>query len=247
MAYEFPSVEREIYPKTFLKDVRMLLSFPAFSHVESINEKLEDFFDSTFGLKEVCYEDIEKKKINVYSKVGKIRFNFDVTSIELIIGQPTYNSFEDTEKYRQIAFDFLSLLGYEKIDKVVLSKYNQLSYKSIGNDVTSVMTNVFSSWLLENMTEEDKKVQTSLARWEKTLNYHGDDETESMFTIEYGFKRKSVDQEKDALTLKTQIESQKAYIEIKSLKTLLEEYNQILDNGFHYCISENVKKLMKEE
>lgn len=247
MAYEFPSVEREIYPKTFLKDVRMLLSFPTVGQSESIDKKLANFFDLTFGLKGVCYEDIKKKKINVYSKVGKIRYNFDVSSIELIIGQPTYNSFENTEKYRLIALDFISLFGYDKVDKVVISKYNQLSYSTSGNDVATVMTNVFSPWLLQNMTEEDRSVQKSLARWEKTLHYLGEDETNSLFTIEFGFKRKSVDQEKDALTLKTQIESQKAYIEIKSLKTLLEEYNQILDNGFHYCISENVKKLMKEE
>ena len=246
MAYPFTHINREVYPKTFLKDVYVSLHFPKVDITDSLKDNMIRFFDEAFGVEDMPEESFEKV-VFVHSKDDMIRFHFALEFVQFSVKQPAYRSFEQLAVYRDKAFKYLEVLKVREISKIIFYKYNQLNYqlKNSGTPV-DVMKDVFSTSLLNNMTEEDVKSQTGLSRWEKSLCFQGEDATDSAFTIEYGFRKKSKDSEQDALTLKTQIESGNVNVKKDNVMAILSDYNQILDNGFHWCVTPDIIKEMKK-
>lgn len=246
MAYTFEHIKREVYPKTFLKDVHVSLYFQAVDITDSLPEKVGRFFEESFNVKDVKAEDLTKP-VSVYSKDEMIRFYFSLSHVELAVKQPAYRSYEHIEALRKKAFEYLDLMGVESLSKVMLYKYNQLGYQlTESGSVADVMRDIFSPSLLGNMTEEDMNSLDGLSRWERSYSLKGEDETNSSFTIEYGFRKKSLDSETDALTLKTQIETGIVVVNRDDLPRVLSEFNQILDNGFHWCVTTGIVDEMKK-
>ena len=125
-------------------------------------------------------------------------------------------------------------------------KYNELVYQSRDNRrVNEVMSDVYSSQLLADVSESDGNLE-ELTRWEKTKTFVDDENGYSIFTIEYGFRKKMSEQKKDALTLKTQIESGKDVISIEEVEGMMTSFNQNLDNGFHWCVNRDIIEIMKK-
>ena len=246
MAYKFEQVKREVYPKTFLKDVHMSLFFQTAGITELLCGKVSRFFAESFGIKDVKAENLAKP-VSVYSKDEMVRFYFSLSHVELAVKQPAYRSYEHIEPLRKKALEFLDMMGVESLSKVMLYKYNQLGYQlEAAGSVAEVMRDVFSSSLLGNMTAEDMKSLDRLSRWEKSHSLKGEDETDSSFTIEYGFRKKSLDSDTDALTLKTQIETGNVVVKRVDLPRVLSEFNQMLDNGFHWCVTTGIIDEMKK-
>jgi hypothetical protein len=154
-----------------------------------------------------------------------------------------YKSFDLTLEVMKYALEFFETVGVTDVEKVVFYKFNELSY-NLAEDVpvSEVMKQIFSEELLKNMTKEDVDVQTSLSRWEKLVNFNDKD---SVFTIEFGFGRSAKDSDTGSLTLKTQIESNLSKLPLSKIENTLREYNQILDNAFHWCVLPRIVKEME--
>ena len=246
MAYSFPHVEIKVYPKTFLKDVRIGLLFSKVPLTDALQQLTSEFFTNEFGLPNIKMEEMPKAA-SVFSKDNLIRFVFGLSGVELSIKRGAYRSFVDTTRFLQIVYKYLSILNQETVSKIYFSKFNELGYEVKGDKpVAEVMEGVFSENLLKTMTTRDRQTQKNLSRWEKMVKYSGNDTTSSIFTIEYGFSKKPEGALVSSLSLKTLIESQ---VEIPSSKVhdVLTEYNQVLDNAFHWCVSNQVLNAMKKE
>lgn len=246
MAYPFPYVEREVYPKTFLKDVRIGLLFSKVPLTDALQNVIGDFFANEFGLPDIKMVEIPMAA-SIFSKDNLIKFMFGLSGVELSIKRGAYRSFDDAAPFLHIVYKFLSIINRETVSKIYFSKFNELGYEVKGDKpVLKVMEGIFSRKLLETVTSSDRQSQNDLSRWEKMVRYSGNDTTGSIFTIEYGFSKKPEGALESSLSLKTLIESQ---VEIPSSKlhAVLTEYNQVLDNAFHWCVSGQVLNAMKKE
>jgi hypothetical protein len=246
MAYPFPHINIKVYPKTFLKDVHIGLFFPEAILSEELQERATKFFEKKFGLPNIKMEEMPNAT-SVFSNDNKIRFSFGLSRVDLSIKREVYRSFADTSPLLQILFDYLKVTNSELIEKIVFSKYNELVYEAKEDTpVAEVMEGVFSGDLLESMSQRDRETQKDLSRWEKIVRATGDDATDSIFTIEYGFSKKQEGASDNSLTLKTLIESRIPQILSTDIPEVLKEYNQVLDNAFHWCVSDQVLNAMKQ-
>lgn len=240
MAYPFPSIERKVYPKTFLKDVHILFCFSARNNIAELNAKVGEFFNTSFELEGITSSELEKG-MEIFSKNGLVKFDFGTDTVELTVKQPEYRSYENISPLRRRMFEYLQLLEVSELQKLTMYKYNQLEYQAKNERlVKNVMGNVFSNDLLSDV-EESK--QGDYTRWEKTKQYSDE---QSQVTIEYGFRKDANDLNRGFLTLKTQIESTKKSIALTDIEKEMDSFNQILDNGFHWCVKSEIINIMKQ-
>lgn len=246
MAYPFPNIKIKVYPKTFLKDVHISLFFPEVLISDNLQKSASEFFNREFGLPNIQMEAMPKA-VSVFSNEKEICFSFGLSRADLSIKREAYRSFEEIKPLLSMLLGFLRTLGLQNITAISFSKYNELGYETKdGVTVADVMADVFSKDLLKSMTKRDVATQKDLSRWEKVVQAKGNDETNSLFTIEYGFRKIPVEKGRSSLTLKTIIESKSDNVATRDLLDILIYYNQILDNAFHWCVTDKVLKAMRE-
>ena len=246
MAYPFPNIKVKVYPKTFLKDVRIGIIFREARLNDNLQKCIGDFFAMEFGLSNVVMEKMPKA-ISVFSKDNQIRFSFGLSRVDLHIKRQAYRSYTDIAPLLNKIYRYLDVIGCRVANKIFYSKYNELAYEAKDETpVAKVMEGVFSADLLDSMTTRDRQVQKRLSRWEKIIQARGSDGTDSLFTIEYGFIKKTEGVARNSLTLKNLIESQTHEIPISSIPEVLADYNQILDNAFHWCVSDLILNEMNK-
>jgi hypothetical protein len=247
MSYPFKNIEWKVYPKTFLKDVRIILDFKANVIVE---DSFAKFLASHFGGLKID-KGVEYKGMSVNSDDGLIKFDFGLSRLELVMRHPAYRSFDFARKWIPVIEDYLKLLNVDSVFKLTLSKYNELGYTlpqtDIGVDV--IMQQVFSNDMMtfggvDFMSE--KKTFENMTRWERFGTFDGHDEWNSLFSFEYGFSRTATDRNKGCLTLKTTMETKECSIAISEIRKCLEAFNLVLDRGFHWCVTEGIVKKMEE-
>lgn len=244
MEYPFKLVEREIFPKTFLKDVRVILFYPEVEQGSIDAGKLSLFYSQFKGVT-VSIEKI-KEGIELTSDDESIKLRFSLRFVEVLLRTPSYKTFD-------LALQFISLLkGYfeameiKTINKLVISKYNELRFQHPSAEYTiqKIMKGVYSEALIQRVLS-GKEVLKDLTRWEKELKFDNTDETDTLFTIECGFSRKSVNGLNGILALTTRVETSKNPFGIKDLASKTEMYNVILDSAFRWCVRNEIIEKMR--
>lgn len=249
MSYNFKEIEKKVYPKTFLKDVHLRMDF---ENGQSVNSNFEGFFKKNFGLAIDTMSQFKGMAVN--SDDGLIKFDFSLSHVELTLRHPAYKQFNFALQWVGVITDYLHLMGSKAVNKLTISKYNELGFslpKGVG--VELVMQQVFSESMLSygkdprGMLLSDKDSFESTSRWEKFGSFKGDDDLNSLFSFEFGFSRRATEPANGCLTLKTIIESRDVVIEIDTLRNVMCEFNDILDRGFHWCVNEGIIKKMEEQ
>jgi hypothetical protein len=242
MGYRFPQIPHKVYSKTFLKDVHLIFKYALVHPDDATFAAAKCFFENKFNGIKIGNTDIADG-VNIKSTDELIWFDFKWDRLVICMKSPMYKSFDLTLEVMKYALEFFETVGVTDVEKVVFYKFNELSY-NLAKDVpvSEVMKQIFSEELLKNMTKEDVDVQMSLSRWEKLVNFNDKD---SVFTIEFGFGRSAKDSNTGSLTLKTQIESNLSKLPLSKIENTLREYNQILDNAFHWCILPRIVKEME--
>jgi len=249
MAFRFPQIKHQIYPKTFLKDVHIVFEYGKVNPTDEKVARVCSFYENHFGLE---IDDIDRTKgngISVFSGDDTVRFSFDWDSCALIMRTPAYKSFGFAKPLLEIILEYFSLIGVNDVKGVLMWKYNELKYEldGVGN-ASMVLKGVFSDVLLnENMTDDDIKAMRSLTRWEKTVDFDDVDDKGSLLTFEFGFKSEKPDQLKGVVALKTMIMSSADAVAVSSLDGLLNSFNSTLDDAFHWCVKNEIINEMKKE
>lgn len=114
-----------------------------------------------------------------------------------------------------------------------------------------IMSQVFSQELLtyhESSDLQDSENLEGLSRWERRI-VTSDEGTHSKISLDYGFFRDEKIQEspvkRGKLTLKSEINFEEENVMATGFKTVvLNKYNKILDNAFHWCMTPNIIKAM---
>lgn len=241
MSYPFPPIERIVYPKTFLKDVHIIFHFDAMSRNSELDVAVEKFFEESFLLKGISISSLGKG-MKVFSKDEQTIFIFGADFVELSVKQPEYVSYDHIFPYRELLRNYLQTLKVGELKKLVMYKYNQLEYQANDKKQTKdVICDVLNSELMSDARD----VLDDYTRWEKTKHF-SDNDSQSQFTIEYGFRKDAQNPKNGALTMKIQIESMEDGITSTDVEKKMELFNQILDNGFHWCVVPEIINMMKE-
>ena len=248
MAYIFDSWPHKVYDKTFLKDVRLSIFFPKIERIVGKEDALKGFFKEFFKI------DMQMEKflsvLHVKSEDEDICLDFKMDSVEIVMRRPAYKSFLLTEAMMKAANTYMRTLGVERISSVEFVKYNELEYK-LPNDkmgIMEVMKGVFKDNLIEPVYADGindlDTYMKSLTRWEKVIT-KDDDESGSIFNIEYGFSRKNSNSLNGILALKTRIETNGDGIDFAGLDAKIALFNRILDDAFHWCVRQEVIAMME--
>lgn len=251
MPYPFKDIPSKIYPNTFLKDVTLSICYVGEPNDKEIKESKE-FFLEKFNL-----TDLKKNgegKIPVSSEDGIIRFLFGASSVEVRIKYPGYRSFAQILEWIDIMTQYLQIQVCEGMSSVTISKFNELRYElnhDANADMRRIMSQVFSQELLtyhESSDLQDSENLEGLSRWERRI-VMSDERTHSKISLDYGFFRDEKIQEspvkRGKLTLKSEINFEEENVMATGFKTVvLNKYNKILDNAFHWCMTPNIIKAM---
>lgn len=250
MAYFFPSNHREIFPRTFLKDVYISFFFPETGQNQVDEDSLRALYAGTFGLD---YGDGKKvpESMEVRSQDELVKFVFDNRQVSLKMKFPAYKSFDFALRWLPVMCDYMASLGVDNVSRIEVGKYNELQYQlPAGGVVSSAMKEIFSARLLgygmessASFDEESSKFD-GLARWEKRVVVADDDGT-SQLTIEYGFSEKDKQQNSGVLTLKTYMESTCKETAVGELRERVKDYNAVLDNAFMWCVGDGIISKMR--
>lgn len=220
----------------------MIFRFDAKGKAAEFDAEIKRFFQAYFSLERVTLFRPEDK-LKFVSKNGMVVYEFGVDFVEFSVKQPEYVKYERLSEYEKPVLDYLQLFGINELSKLVMYKYNQLEYQAEDTyQVKEIMDNVFSDKLTSDIEEGGLDDYT---RWEKTKLIQ-DDSGQSQFTIEYGFRQDAQGQNTGFLTLKTQIESIGEGIALTDVKREMEAFNQILDNGFHWCVNPKIINIMNK-
>ena len=246
MSYNFKEIEKKVYPKTFLKDVQILLEFDGcVGDVVTISE----FIKSNFNLS--VNGDLIYKGIVINTEDTLIKFQFEQNLLKLTMRHPAYKQFAFALRWMPIILSYLQIVHVDGVKRLAISKYNELGYTLSGNiDVAEIMRQVFSDELLNQGEskewEQERMTFVDMTRWEKFGSIEGNDQWNSAFSYEYGFCRKANSNNTGSLTLKTIMESKNVAIELTELENVMIAFNDVLDRGFHWCVNENIIKKMEE-
>lgn len=246
MKYPFLPADREIFPRTFLKDVRIRLVYPKVDFNEVDKDELKSLFDQFKG----AGVDLEKLAdgVELTSEDESIKLSFSLSSTEVSLRAPSYKTFDLAKQFLAVQIGFVEALGVKIVSKLIISKYNELRFQFPSPEITiqKIMKGIYSEELMQKVLS-GKEVLKNLTRWEKELKFDNRDETDTLFTIECGFNRRVTEGMKGILALTTRIETAEQPVEICNLPTKAEEYNIILDNAFRWCVRDEILQAMRKK
>lgn len=244
MVMTFPESSRMIYPKTFLKDVRLMLLFKETEN-KSI-EALKSFFKKHFGASEINLEEL-KVGIQFSSNTSPVEVSVKNGWIEVMISRPLYKRFAQMKDWLPTMFEYINASGAKKVERAIIIKYNELDFTHMQKDfpIANVMKQVLHEHLISVVDDSDFEKFNSLSRWEKMLNFENVNEGPYEASIEFGFRRKP-DSEKlnGSITLKTLIVCG-LNDDLENVDGHISEMNNILDDMFHWSVSAGIIERMK--
>lgn len=246
MEYPFEPVEREIFPRTFLKDVRVALFYPEVEQGVIDIGKLNSFYSKFRGVS-INVEKI-KEGIELTSEDESIKLRFSLSSVEVLLRTPSYKTFELALQFISVLNGFFEAMNIKLIKKLIVSKYNELRFQQPSAEYTiqKIMKGVYSEALIQKVLS-GKEVLKDLTRWEKELKYDNSDETDTLFTIECGFSRRGVNGLNGILALTTRVETANNSFAIEKLAEKAISYNMILDSAFKWCVRDEIIDKMRQK
>lgn len=245
MAYKFDYIERQVYPKTFLKDVRLEAQFVPVEF-KSVDRSL---LSAIFGTFQNAYINPETLPdgIRVLTADESVVLEYTLHSISIQIREKAYKSFENMLEPLATAISYLEALGVDELKSVTVSKFNELKYRNSDGrySLLQIMESAFKKHLLDEICLDSNGLP-GLTRWERSIQKEDLEDTQTRFYIECGFVKKDTENLEGSLTLKTIIKSATP-VKLSNLKEKSLVYNQILDNAFHWCVSDSIIRIMSEQ
>lgn len=257
MAYLFPDIKKEVYSKTFLRDVHIRIDFDGESAMEANAGNVCQYYNEEFGMD--VSEENARHGMNFVSEDNKVRFEFSCRHVELTMFFPAYQSFDSVWQWKPRIDRYMKILGIDRFDRLTIWKYNELPFaisdtsSALSEIIPSIVRQLFSDELLGHNVAEgdawpvDKTDFSNMKRWEIAGVISGEDEWKSSLSYEYGFKLSDDASKEGVLSLKTMIASGCAPFDEPTLNDILWIFNGILDRAFHWCVRPEIIEMMKEK
>lgn len=240
MAYPFNPAKREIFKKTFLRDVVVYITFLPIDNRDSFVNRVISFMSKSFD------KTIEKEKvndgINIISEDENVNFYFLNERTILRMRYPAYQSFDMALHLLPVLKNYLNTIGVNSSLSVSISKFNKLDFEmNNGNpiDIDAAMHAIFSDELLEDTSFDN---EDSRCEKDKLME---DEDSHTRIRLTYGFKKDEVQKNKGSLIYKSAITYEfNSVDEIADNK--LNEMNDLLDGAFQWSVKDAVILNMRQ-
>lgn len=240
MAYPFTPVPREVFKKTFLRDVLLCVSYTPIADTDAYVNGLAEFVSSHYNKK------LDKDKFNggigLISEDNNRSIYFSSERTALRMRYPGYKSFDIILKNMSNITDYLKAFVVDAQLTVYIIKFNEMTYefkRDTQLDIESAMRAVFSRELIG-----DVNIDREAVRWEKEIQFD-DDETQTIMRLTYGYKKDDLNPNRGSLILKSSIS-----FDVANATEITEErlspLNELLDSAFHWCVNDDVIKNMRQ-
>lgn len=246
MVYSFPEIDHSVvYPRTFLKDVAIYISFQQRNTIDC-KDKIRSYFYEEFDISEDS--NIEFDKINsleglkIASSDSFVIFKFHHSAVSIKIKYPAYKKFADIFSLLPKLKAYIKIFDVSLLECVRIAKFNELMFncKDDSFPIKEIMSSIFSVHLMKEVTDNVSDF-SKLARMERLLDFH-DDTTE--VEIAYGYAKNEINPKKGVLTLKTSVENKSA-LEVEDLEEMIQSYNRLVDRVFHWCVTKDIINKME--
>lgn len=219
-----PRIDRKIYPRTFMNEISLVFTYNPIQ----LDEVFADIERQSRALEIPDVKRINEPGKNSIEIKGKdALITFTSNAVVVSVSASEYKDFNKTE----FVWDLLeTLMSCAKINPIIWSftKGNAFIFnKAIPEGrLDDVLRLVLSENLLKLTDDKHLFVEESI---DKTR----------VLACRYGFEKNN---NKDCLSLKTMIVSQ-AYA-IKDIKSQVFEVNNLIFEGWHWCISKDIETFM---
>lgn len=235
------------YRNTFLQDVVVGFAFaPSQVAKDELNARFADYTQRFFGVPN--NGDITTSVCNISRKDLSLSFEFTDHSAVIHLSGQKYECFSDTAipQVFKIRDFFNKVVEVKAIEQSMIRKVNVFNIK--GNeqnpvDATSVRQSLFSPALLESLTAEGLDEQEhDIPNFMKCVFKDGD----VSITIRTALLPPTATQDKfHHLVLDTMaVCKPEGGIKVDELSNKLMDFNSVMYDCYHWCVSEQVKKVM---
>lgn len=244
MQFEFEkNLPHKKYPTTFLKNVAVSFSFPAVDPLKAQQENLYEAFCSyikgSFGIDCIDGKFWEEEKTLINNDKSVI-FGFDKENANVMMWCPKYVSFIDSVipqvfKLRLFAKEVLKI---ESVNSITIMKTNCWNGKFTHPEEKSfdvVAKYILSKPYLEQIDENQSEI--------KEKNWHDKERRLGLFSK---LECKLNDESEFTLDLRA-LAMQYGECRLSDLDDVLLGLNNLLYDFYHWCVSDNVIKMMEEQ
>ncbi len=237
-----------IYPKTFLKDVSVYVSFPDVSLSLDFNDRLRAYISNEFSVSD--YSNIEIDKINspsglkIATSDGYVIFNFFSHAILLKVKFPVYRCFDNIASLFPKLMAYISLFDPKFLSCVKITKYNELQFNCQNDSfpINEIMAQIFSKHLMDEVTQDVPNLSKH-TRLERFMDIK-DSDSNTKTNITFGYVIDDINPKKGALTLKTSVENI-VFLHKYDFDSEITSYNRLVDRVFHWCVKDNILNQMR--
>lgn len=235
------------YRNTFLQDVVVGFTFaPSQVAREELNARFADYTQRFFGVSN--NGDITASVCNVSKKDLSLSFEFTNHSALIHLSGQKYECFSDTAipQVFKIRDFFNKVVEVKGIEHSMIRKVNVFNIK-VGNqiplDVPAVRQSIFSPALLESLSVEGLDEQERDIPNFMKCNFK---DVDVSITIRTALLPPTADQDKfHHLVLDTMaVCKPEEGIKVEELSDKLMDFNSVMYDCYHWCVSDQVKKVM---
>ena len=242
MSFPFPHKEYMVYRQTFLVDVSLLIYFSGRRSMAEKQDEIAAFLKERFNLSR--NDDAPKERMGVQSTDGAMRLFFYTDSAQITVMAPAYHSFKDIEKLIPLASEYIEIMRTADTVRFELKKINRWQYESTENPTKSeLFREIFSEDMIKNDQTDHFLDNEALVNGEVERRFCNDDGEKMIFRL--GKFSEEDERKKGYVQLQSCYASAKETT-IQLLPQRLKEANQTLYDAFHWAVSRQVIKWMKD-
>ena len=243
----FETVERKIYPRTFLNTVFVVWEYESSYEPDDLILRIQRFLKDNFNLQIGLSEEDFSTGFSIDSQRAGHSYYFTRGSIGVKYMGDNYVSFTETMMplvYRLAAF-VKSVLSIDTINKIQVRKVNILNAK--GRDGILFDENqLIQEFLSQQLIANAQPISTEYLGLEKVKEYSGTTEGDG-FDIHFGFQKGTSPEGVPFIGLVLDESVSRSQVELNTVDDALISINNMVYNIFHWSVNSNVIALMNQQ
>ena len=254
MAYPFIPIEHREYPNTFLVNTAVSLIGSNWNgeYNENFDKLYPEFVDRFFGIKKTVDQFKQKGELTLSSPEDELTFTFRPDKANLRVGRKKYHTFVETimpELVPLKAFMF-GAREIDNLENLQVRKLNIFPIQADSDDEIIQNANDVYRYLYTQdlMTEVSVAAIPNNSPWILDFRRASFASDEFNVTIRIGIaKSQGAEKSYNVVMDSSVVCAQQKEIGEGAIDRLLIRMNDQLFNAFHWCVADEIIKLMKQE
>lgn len=254
MAYPFVPIEHREYPNTFLVNTAVSLIASSWNgeYNENFDKLYPEFVDRFFGVKKTADQFKQKGELSLSSPEDEVTFTFRPDKANLRVGRKKYHTFVETimpdlVPLKVFMFDAREIENLENLQvrKLNIFPIQADSDEEIKQNANEVYRYLFKQGLMSEVSVAPIPDNSFWILDFRRATFAND---EYNVTIRIGIaKSQGTENGYNVVMDSSVVCAQKKEIGEGAIDRLLIRLNDQLFNAFHWCVADEIIKLMEQE